>query len=266
MKPFLKWAGNKYRSVSRIKEILPQGRRLIEPFVGTGALFLNSDYEEYLLADTNADLINTFKTLQNKKEEFIDYAQSFFSEENNTEEKFYELRTLFNTATDKTLKSALFIYLNRHCYNGLCRYNKKGGFNTPFGRYKKPYFPAVEMREFYQKARNAVFMVADFEQVMLEAKIGDVIYCDPPYVPLSKSASFTSYSEGGFDMKMQTRLARVAELVADRDIPVLISNHETPFTLKEYERAKIDKFDVRRTISTKGDKRENAPELLALFQ
>ncbi len=265
MKPFLKWAGNKYKSVERIKGLLPQGRRLIEPFSGTGALFLNTDYEEYLLTDSNSDLIDTFISLKEGQEEFIEFVRSFFTSENNTEEKFYQWRETFNQTKDVSLKSALFIYLNRHCYNGLCRYNKSGQFNTPFGRYKTLYFPEEEMRYFYQKAQKASFQVRDFEEVMLEAREGDVIYCDPPYVPLSKTASFTSYGEGGFNESKQVRLARVAELVAHRGVPVLISNHETDFTLKEYERAQIEKFEVRRTISTNASKRENAPELLALF-
>jgi DNA adenine methylase len=265
LKPFLKWAGNKFKSIERIKSMLPEGKRLIEPFAGTGAVFLNTDYDEYLITDNNEDLIYLFKTLQNQKDDFIEYARSFFTSENNTEEKFYELRELFNKATDKRLKSALFLYLNRHCYNGLCRYNKKGEFNTPFGKYTKPYFPAEEMKYFYEKAQRAVFEVADFEEVMLSAKNGDVIYCDPPYVPLSPTASFTSYSTDGFGMKQQERLARVADLVSHRGIPVLISNHETDFTLKEYNRAQIEKFDVQRFISTKGSERNKAKEILALF-
>lgn len=266
MKPFLKWAGNKYKSVERIKAVLPHGRRLIEPFAGAGALFLNSDFDEYLIADANPDLITLFKVIQTYKFDFIEYAQSFFTLQNNDEKKFYEFRTLFNQTKDKKLKSALFIYLNRHCYNGLCRYNQKGEFNTPFGRYAKVYFPQVELESFIEKSQKAVFECADFEEIMLSAQAGDVIYCDPPYVPLSKTASFTSYATDGFGLQKQQRLARVAELVAHRGIPVVISNHETEFTLKEYSRAKIESFDIRRTISSNASKREMAREVLALFQ
>jgi DNA adenine methylase len=245
--------------------MLPEGRRLIEPFAGAGAVFLGTDYDEYLINDVNEDLINLYKNLQTQKESFIEYTRSFFVPENNNAEKFYELRELFNTATDKTLKSALFVYLNRHCFNGLCRFNKKGEFNTPFGKYESPYFPEQEMRFFIEKSQRAVFTCGDFEQIMLEATPGDVIYCDPPYVPLSPSASFTAYASEGFAKRDQERLALVSQLVAHRGIPVLVSNHETDFTLAEYAKAQIESFEMRRTISAKTNKREMAREVLALF-
>ncbi|MBL7663794.1 MAG: Dam family site-specific DNA-(adenine-N6)-methyltransferase [Bacteriovoracaceae bacterium] len=266
MKPFLKWAGNKHKYLPRIKELLPAGHRLIEPFVGAGAVFLGTDYNEYLLADSNPDLIGLFRTLQSSRQEFIDFARSYFVPENNNEEKFYELRDLFNKCNDRKLKSALFIYLNRHCYNGLCRYNKRGEFNTPFGRYTTVYFPEVEMQYFMKKAERAIFECADFEEIMLSTVQGDVIYCDPPYVPLSPTASFTSYSIEGFSQMKQERLARVAELVSHRGIPVLISNHKTEFTMQEYSKAQITDFEVQRFISSKASARGKAQELLALFQ
>jgi DNA adenine methylase len=160
MKPFLKWAGNKHQIVRHIRSILdtlPPGSRLIEPFVGSGAVFLNTRYPRYLLSDVNQDLIHLYQTLQSEGQNFIDYCRSFFVPENNTPDRFYELRVTFNTTQNKTLKAALFLYLNRHCYNGLCRYNAKNGFNVPFGRYSKPYFPEQEMWAFYEKSREAVF-------------------------------------------------------------------------------------------------------------
>ena len=134
MKPFLKWAGGNYRLIDRIQSVLPAGNRLIEPFVGSGAVFLNTNYKSNLLTDSNPDLINLFKNLQNEGQNFINYCSSFFVPENNNELAFYQFREEFNTTTDIRKKSALFGYLNRHCFNGLCRYNSKGGFNVPFGR------------------------------------------------------------------------------------------------------------------------------------
>ena len=133
MKPFLKWAGNKYQIVERIKEVLPAGKRLIEPFVGSGALFLNTDYPAYLLADANPDLISVYRHLQSDGRDFIEACRLYFTPENNSPERFYEFRQRFNTTSDATEKATLFVYLNKHCYNGLCRYNSKGGFNVPFG-------------------------------------------------------------------------------------------------------------------------------------
>jgi len=265
VRPFLKWAGSKCKILERIKAILPAGSRLIEPFVGSGAVFLNTDYSRYLLADNNEDLINLFLALQAEGESFINYSKSFFIEENNTEDRYYELRVIFNSTSDCRLKAALFIYLNRHGYNGLCRYNAKGVFNTPFGQFKKPYFPEKEMRYFCLKARHATFKVADFRSIMDEAGEGDVVYCDPPYVPLSGTAKFTTYSSVGFGIKDQEELATYAQKLAGRGVPVLISNHATDFTLKAYKSAKIELFDVQRFISCNGSNRGKAGEILALF-
>lgn len=265
IKPFLKWAGGKSRLAERINEVLPKGKRLIEPFVGSGAVFMNTDYEEYLLADTNADLINLFQHLKYEGEDFIEYARQYFAPEYNTQEAFTELRTLFNTTQYSRLKSALFIYLNRHCFNGLCRYNSKGGFNVPFGRYSKPKLPEKEMLAFSEKAKHATFIVADFKSTMDQAEAGDIIYCDPPYVPLSASASFTDYSAGGFNMDDQQELVDYAKKLREKGIPVLISNHATDWTLSAYKGADIKEFEVQRFISSDTANRGKAGELLALF-
>lgn len=141
MKPFLKWAGSKYKIIARIVASLPKGQQLIEPFAGSGAVFLNTNFDEYLIADTNADLINLFQQIQTHGKDFIAYGETFFTPENNTEAGFYILRDEFNACQDISKKSALFVYLNRHCFNGLCRYNSSGKFNVPFGRYAKPASP-----------------------------------------------------------------------------------------------------------------------------
>lgn len=265
MKPFLKWAGNKYQIVDRIKAQLPAGNRLIEPFVGSGAVFVNTDYEHYLLADANGDLIQLYQHLQNEGDDFIAYCRQFFTAANNMKEQFYHFRTEFNSTTESRYKSALFLYLNKHCFNGLCRYNQKGEYNVPFGRYKKPYFPEREMQHFYQHAQRAHFQHADFATVMADAEPGDVIYCDPPYVPLSDTANFTNYSAGGFGLAEQQELARQAKDCATRGVPVVISNHDTQFVRAEYIGAEFIAFDVQRYISCNGSNRGKAAELLAIF-
>lgn len=265
MKPFLKWAGNKYKIVERIKALLPPGQRLVEPFVGSGAVFLNTEYPTYLLTDANKDLITLYQHLQVEGETFIDYCRPLFAPENNAKERYYALRDEFNSTGDSRRKSAIFLYMNKHGYNGLCRYNAKGGFNVPFGRYKRPYFPEAEMRHFIQKAQDATFEHTNFMATMSACQPGDVVYCDPPYVPLSKTANFTSYSANGFGWAEQTELARQAARLARRGIPVIISNHDTAEVRAVYEAAAIETFEVRRFISCNGDKRDKAAELLALF-
>ena len=120
---FLKWAGGKYSLVEVIGKMLPKGDRLIEPFVGAGSVFLNSDYEHYLLNDINQDLINLYKILQQQPAKFIEDARRIFSPENNTSEAYYQWRADFNASSDPYFRSLVFLYMNRHGYNGLCRYN-----------------------------------------------------------------------------------------------------------------------------------------------
>ncbi|NQY62352.1 MAG: Dam family site-specific DNA-(adenine-N6)-methyltransferase [Alteromonadaceae bacterium] len=264
---FLKWAGGKYRLSDVIKKMLPEADRLIEPFVGAGSVFLNTDYSHYLLNDINHDLINLYRIVQKKPQQFIADAAKIFDISNNQPEVYYQLRSEFNQSKDKYFRSLIFLYMNRHGYNGLCRYNKSGGYNVPFGKYKRPYFPEAELNYFAEKAQNATFVCEGYRQTFERAKSNDVIYCDPPYVPLSKTASFTSYAGNGFSLDEQADLANAAEEVTDSsNISVLISNHDTIWTRKIYEHAsKIKSIKVARTISQKGSNRKKVSELLAFF-
>lgn len=265
VRPFLKWAGNKYRIIERVKARLPAGRRLVEPFTGSGAVFLNTDYPRYLLADGNKDLIDLYNALKAEGEAFIADCRKLFRPGNNTAESYYRLRAEFNACSDTRRRAVLFVYLNRHGYNGLCRYNAKGGFNVPFGRYKQPYFPAEEMLAFHHKARRAVFRHAPFEKTLRNLRAGDVVYCDPPYVPLSLSSSFTAYHADGFSLAQQQQLADIAGKAAQEGVTVLISNHDTPFTRNAYGGADIEQISVQRSISCHGHRRCRVDELLALY-
>ena len=211
-KAFLKWAGGKTKVVPYIKEFLKQGNRLVEPFVGSGALFLNTDYDDYLLCDINADLINLYNHLKTNPDILIKKTRELFVSKNNNEDKFYDIRKEFNSLPIGDIrKSAIFIYLNKHAFNGLCRYNSKGHFNVPFGRYKNPLMPEDKMISFHMKSQKATFKCQDFNITFKEIKSGDIVYCDPPYVPISASSNFTSYSSGGFDYREQIELAENCE-------------------------------------------------------
>ncbi len=265
-RPFLKWAGGKYRLLNKIKYKLPQGNRLIEPFVGSGAVFLNTDYDRYLLGDINPDLINLYNCLKDEGSAFVNYTNNWFSDTENNKKAYYYWRDCFNNSRDIRERSALFIYLNRHGYNGLCRYNKSGKINVPFGRYKKAYFPEEEMLNFATKTRKATFVCCGFEQLMNRARRKNVVYCDPPYAPLSDSANFTSYAKEGFSLDDQLQLSSRAYHLSKRGVSVLISNHENALTREIYGKAEINRFPVRRLISCKGDERKNVIELLALYK
>lgn len=266
-KPFLKWAGGKFKLAPFIKQNMPKQsrKRLIEPFSGSAAVSMVLDFDAYLLNDRNPDLIGLFRALKAEKQNFIDYAHSFFTAENNQENRFYKLREQFNNSTEINERSALFVYLNRHAFNGLCRYNGKGKFNVPFGRYKSPYFPAAEMQNFIAKSDRVELMCGDFQTALNSADCDDVIYCDPPYVPLSATASFTSYAKEGFDLGDQIRLADQAKQAAEQAKSVLISNHDTEFTREIYQGARIETIDVQRNIAAKGSSRHKVSELLAIY-
>ncbi|MBA4696535.1 MAG: Dam family site-specific DNA-(adenine-N6)-methyltransferase [Legionella sp.] len=266
IKPFLKWAGNKYRCLTRILHHLEPAQRLIEPFTGSGSVFLNTAYSDYLLAEDNRDLIHLFQLLQNEGVAFIDYCSGFFIPANNVANRYYEFREEFNDTQDPWQKGALFLYLNRHGYNGLCRYNRRQGYNVPFGRYDKPYFPRAEMQYFHQKSQQAQFVVSDFRQTMHQIKRGDIVYCDPPYVPLSATANYVSYTHKKFSEADQLDLVKLAIQGAERGAVVLISNHDTPFTREHYHAGQIISFPVMRSISCQSKTRCEVQELVAIFR
>lgn len=262
---FLKWAGNKYHCINHILKCLPTANRLIEPFTGSGAIFINTDYSQYLLGESNSDLVDLFNHVKDEGSSFIQYCAQLFTVENNQSEVYYHFRQHFNRLERSKERAALFLYLNRHGYNGLCRYNQKGGYNVPFGRYAKPYFPYKELDNFNQKSKLAQFVCKDFRETFSLAQAGDVIYCDPPYVPLTHTANFSNYTRQGFMERDQIDLANLAQKAALEGVTVLISNHDTPFTRHHYQKSRIFSFDVRRNISCNGNLRKPIREILAVF-
>ena len=264
--PFLKWAGRKHKILDQIFAVLPHGDRLIEPFVGSGAVFQNADFSRYLISDTNEDLINLYNILKHDPEPFFRAIPECFTPESNQSEFYYQMREKFNVSDDPFTRSLLFVYLNRHAFNGLCRYNRSGGFNVPFGRYKKPMLATDEMRHLVDMAPRCEFLSADFREVIASAVPGDVIYCDPPYVPISDTSFFSDYTKEGFGVKEQEALAEAAREAAGRGVPVLISNHDIEFTREIYKGAEIRSFSVSRQISARLEGRKDVLELLALFR
>jgi DNA adenine methylase len=269
MRSALKWAGGKKKVVHEIATLLPSKgrRRLVEPFVGGGSVFLNLDFDEYLLVDLNQDLISLFNIIKNEPTKFISDAEKFFNGDYNQQEKYYDFRKQFNQSTDSYERSLLFLYLNRHGYNGLCRYNKSGGYNVPFGRYKHPYFPKEELKYFSEKAQKATFIQGDFETAFSQLRADDVVYCDPPYSPINPTSNFTAYTGNSFTDEDQKRLVGYAELAKQKNIPTLISNHYVDFTRELYKGATKSKlFQVQRSISQKGKGRVKVQEILALYK
>lgn len=266
-RPFLKWAGSKFKILPEILDSLPKGTRLIEPFVGSGSVFLNAGFSQNSVSDVNIHLIGTFLQIRDNLKEVLKETEKLFGGEFNNSESFYELREEFNSGAEQTPRhAALFIYLNRHCFNGLCRFNKKGRFNVPFGKYTSPSVPKDEIVNFNKLTQSTEFSTSGFLETMDSCKVGDVVYCDPPYAPLTLTANFTSYSSTEFGENEQRALANSAIKLAAKGIPVVISNHDTPLTRELYQSAYCRYISVKRFISCDSSNRAHAPEVIAIFK
>ena len=258
MKPFLKWPGGKYKLVKTIKNFLPNGNRLVEPFVGAGSVFLNTDFNEYWINDINIDLILVYFMLKNKQEDFIKSCKSLFNK--NDVDIYYKRREEFNNNSilDER-KAALFLWLNRHCFNGLCRYNSKGKFNVPFGKYKTIYFPEKEMNRACEVLQKTKITCLNFDKVIKTINKNDVLYCDPPYIPINQTSNFTSYFSSKFGIEDQKKLSKLCEKKN-----AVISNSYCDLSLEIFSKGEQNIIEVRRSISCKDRSKVN--ELIIVFK
>ncbi|WP_312315153.1 Dam family site-specific DNA-(adenine-N6)-methyltransferase [Atlantibacter sp.] len=267
-RPFLKWAGGKYSLLPELDYLIPAGKRLIEPFVGGGSVFLNSDkHERFLLADVNPDLINLYQMLTVVPEKVTAEAHLLFASLN-TEEGYMAVRDDFNAQRlSGPDRAAAFLFLNRHCFNGLIRYNRASEFNVGWGKYAAPYFPEAEIEAFASMAHNCVFLNAGYRRTLALSGEGDVIYCDPPYEPMPGTAGFTSYAAGGFTWDDQVALAENCMAAHRRGARVVISNSTAPRIIDLYTQHGFTLHEVsaRRTISSKGSTREIAKDIVAVL-
>ncbi|CTQ16223.1 DNA adenine methylase [Klebsiella variicola] len=272
----VKWAGGKTRVMPELLKHIPPADCLIEPFVGSGTVFMNTEYRRYVLCDSNRALINFFRVLTSSAERLIDTARRMFLGGNN-EEQYYKRRALFNSmqwsdtgrADTALLYATLFLYLNRHCFNGLYRENADGGFNVPFGCYKSPYFPEAEMRLFAEKARDtkALFLCNDFRTsipYIAKNRPDSVIYCDPPYIPASKTANFTAYGKPFTLDDHRYLVANLLNAHRQHGTRSVISNSDTQETCEIYHPFKLHALSVRRSVSAKT--RDMAGEVIGVLR
>ncbi|MEG9764232.1 Dam family site-specific DNA-(adenine-N6)-methyltransferase [Enterobacter hormaechei] len=267
-RPFLKWAGGKYHQLPDIDRLIPAGQRLIEPFVGGGSVFINSrKHDSFLLADINADLIHLYQMLAVVPDVVIHQARLLFSTRNSAA-GYAEVADDFNgQLLAGPERAAAFLYLNRHCFNGLIRYNLAGKFNVGWGKYPNPYFPEKEIEAFTALARNCVFMNAGFRRTLSLAGEGDVVYCDPPYEPLPGTSGFTSYAPGGFSWDDQIALAECCVAAHQRGARVVISNSSAPRIIDLFQQHgfELNYVRARRAISSKSSTRETVSDIVAVL-
>jgi DNA adenine methylase len=272
----LKWAGGKIKLLPLLRKLgIEQGERYIEPFVGAGSIALNMPHKEIIINDSNDALVNVYHILWAAKDKLIDDTFEIFALHNKSKDKgkfYYDMRALFNelnenNSFDNESAAGLFLYLNRHCFNGLCRFNKKGEFNVPYGGYKTVYFPEKELLHAIEVMKKTRIYHGDFIEVMKMARKNDMIFLDPPYCPVSKTSSFTTYSKDGFTLDDQKNVLLQAECAAGKGATVIICNNDAEFTRKLYNAAdEIYFHDVQKNISCKGNGRKKQREIIAVYR
>jgi len=278
-KPFVKWAGGKRGIIGTLetKGFIPKKfGRYFEPMVGAGAVFFHIA-EKYkpkkcIISDINSDLINTYKAIKRDVNELIKEVSKIkeeFYSSGDRSEFYYKKRDEFNQLKkDKEnhliYQAALFLFLNKTCFNGLYRVNKKDEFNVPFGRYKNPkIFDEDNLRRISKLLQNTKILNLDFEEAIKDAEGGDFVYFDPPYVPLSKTSDFTSYTKMDFGLDDQKRLAKVVNNLAKKGCLVMESNSssdEIKDIFQEYNNLHIYTIEAPRFISCKSDGRKPVEE------
>lgn len=273
-KSFLKWAGGKYRLLPKIIPLLESledkkiKQTFIEPFLGSGTVFLNfKKVNNFILNDSNKDLIHIFNSLQ-EDSDFIEKSSLYFNSLNNDQAFFKKIVAQFNQVATADQRAQMFIYLNKHCFNGLMRFNKSGYFNTPFGKYKSVSFPKEALENMKNKltSNNVSVISRSFEFILENSGFGDIVYCDPPYVDMEDQVSFKQYGKNIFGLEDQKTLAKLAWEAAQRGAKVVISNHFTDLTKNLYKDcSSYEVLDVKRTISSKGNDRKVVKEILAVY-
>jgi DNA adenine methylase len=268
--PFLKWAGGKGQLLNEFVKLFPDNfNNYIEPFVGGGAVFFylysngKLTNKKSVLIDSNKDLITAYKSIKDKnKLRFIIKALSNGKYLNN-KDNFYKVRE--QEPKNDVDKTARLIYLNKTCFNGLYRVNSNGKFNVPFGRYKNPLICDSENLKAVNSAlANAKLINGDFTIVLEFADKGDFVYFDPPYHPVSKTASFTGYTKDSFGEEDQERLAEVYRKLDRRGCKLMLSNSDVKFIRDLYKGYRIEVVKARRMINCKASKRGDVNELVIL--
>ena len=232
--PFIKWAGGKRNLIPIIKKHMPpkeQINKYFEPFLGGGALFFHLQRQNSILSDANQELIELYITVRDKVENLIEALKVH----KNDADYFYKIRAQKKEELTSVQRAARFIFLNKTCFNGLYRVNSKGLFNVPFGRYKNPKICDEEgLRASSLALKNTVLSDKDFSEVLEQANTTDFIYFDPPYYPVNKTSSFTSYTTSAFFKKEQEELRDAFVKLHKRGCYVMLSNSDTPFINKLY--------------------------------
>lgn len=261
--PFVKWAGGKRQLLDRIKERLPlKYNNYFEPFVGGGAVLFGLKPEKAIINDINASLINAYKVIAHNTQDFLEYINTL---DNGMWEDgkayYYTLRERYN---DKIMQeeydvemAALFVFINKHCFNGLYRVNGKGLFNVPYNNSRRSSIDSNLIVTLSGYLKNIQIMQGDFENVCQNAARHDFVFFDSPYAPLNPT-SFESYTKEGFDMESHKRLSKLFDKLTDRGCYCMLTNHNTEFINELYGKKgyRMEVTSVKRMINSDASNRK----------
>ena len=251
--PFVKWVGGKARLRHALEALMPPGVELmrhVEPFLGGGALFFARGPERALLCDLNRDLVRTYELVRDDLSGVIRQLEKL--SRGHDSEHYYAVRERYNARKEQspTERAAMFIYLNKTCFNGLHRVNRRGEFNVPMGRYTNPNILDRDTLSAASRAlQSAELRHASYEELLTHARPGDFIYMDPPYEPVSRTANFTAYGQDGFSQDDQRRLRDVYRELDRRGAKLMLSNSDVPFIRDLYRGFSIDTVQAPRAVS-----------------
>lgn len=286
VQPVLKWAGGKRQLLDKLYARFPQSyEHFHEPFFGGGALFFDLEPENGTINDTNTRLINFYQQVRDNPDELIYCLHSFNGPESEPDEDrdyaeknhkgreiknyYYQQRAIFNKRPydddfDPIEEAAILLYLNRTCYNGLYRENSSGGFNTPIGSYSNPdWVQADRIREVSKVLEATEIFNSDFEYILDEVEKGDLVYFDPPYEPMSPTASFNDYSEEGFDRDDQQRLLDLASELDEKGVHVILSNSGVMYEMYDDAGFSVEIEGATRAINSDATNRDEVDEIIA---
>lgn len=262
--PFIKWAGGKARLLDQYARHFPtEYGTYHEPFLGGGAVFFHHRPERAKLSDINPKLVATYIAVRDHVEDVMERLELLRQCHN--AETYYAARERFNkwTGLAPAEQAALFIYLNKTCFNGLYRENSKGRFNVPLGSYENPtLFDRAHLLAAHRALQGVEIECASFERVLRDAQPGDLVYFDPPYVPLSATSSFTTYFADGFSDGLQVSLAQTFDALAKRGCYVLLSNSSAPMVRDLYAGYEMHEIAASRSINSRKEGRGKVTELL----
>lgn len=265
--PIVKWVGGKGRILPQLQPLLPPGVELlrhVEPFAGGAAMFFAQQPKRALLCDVNPDLVNTYECVRDDVNGVIRALQRL-AHKGFTETTYYRVRALYNAKgkTARNDRAAMFVYLNKTCFNGLHRVNRRGEFNVPMGRYANPRILDEEgLRAASDALQAADIRCTGFESLLENARPGDFVYLDPPYAPVSETANFTAYATDGFTHEDQRRLRDVYRELDRRGCRLMLSNSDVSSIRDLYKQFSIRTVMAPRAVNSDAKKRNAVSEVV----